>query len=156
MNKPDVVYIELNNWFYGRDYPPDENLANWVVKGRFNDEKWVKKNKLCVVAGLIDMSFNWCITAPCAWVEKNCPKLLTDETYTYETITRYMGEETTTQHVKHYSDFVKHPDEDDPDGTPVGQFDWSFLEYCAANIGITENNEYWGESEEDEEDEEDE
>ena len=30
MNKEDIVYFEVNNWFYGRDYPPIESLAELI------------------------------------------------------------------------------------------------------------------------------
>ena len=84
----EIVYFELNNWFTGKDYPPCEPIASWVHEYRFNKDEWCKENKLCVLAGNIDMSQNWCITAPIGWVKENFPQLLSEERYTY-TVTTY-------------------------------------------------------------------
>ena len=76
----------------------------------FRNETWVKENKLCVVFSFIDMSQNFCITATREWVEKNCPKLLTD-----------------------YKKFLRQPDEDE---NAQGRFSQWFLPYSEENIGI--------------------
>lgn len=109
----DIIYFELNNWFSGRDYPDDEPFITWMrddLHIKFEDEEWVEKNKLCVVADFIDMSENFCITATKEWVEQNCPKLLTE-----------------------YKSFLREPDED---GEVYGRFGHRFLEYEESNIGI--------------------
>lgn len=80
------------------------------LKIPFDREDWVKENRLCAVHTLVDMSFNYCITAPRDWVENNCPELLTK-----------------------YRQSLRFPDED---GLVFGQFDDEFLEYREENIGI--------------------
>lgn len=107
----DIVYFELNNWFAGRDYPDEEPFASWMGRNIFENEKWVKENRLCVVAGIVDMSQNFCVTAPREWVERLCPKLLTE-----------------------HRNFLRHPDED---GDVYGQFDHQFLPYTEENVGVT-------------------
>lgn len=133
-NINDIVYFELNNWFCGRDYPVGEPFETWVEEKFFFNEEWCKKNHLCVVAGLIDMSFNWCITASKEWVIKNCPKLLSQETYEYKLITSSVNANNkVVLHTKSYSDFLKKPDED---GIVYGQFGWEFLPYNESNFGV--------------------
>lgn len=108
-----VVYFELNNWFRDEHYPDDEPFITWLgndLNITFNNEDWVKENKLCVVRSMIDMSTNFCITATKEWVENNCPKLLTE-----------------------YKKFLRYPNED---GYVDGQFGNEFLEYTENNIGI--------------------
>ena len=68
----EIVYFELNNWWPGRDYPDKEPFLSWFeddCKLQFEDTSWLMANQLCVVANLIDMSVNFCITAPKKWVE---------------------------------------------------------------------------------------
>lgn len=111
----EVVYFELNNWMRGKHYPNDEPFISWIgndLSIRFNNEEWVKDNKLCIVKSTIDMSQNFCITATKEWVEHNCSKLLTE-----------------------YREFLRFPDED---GYVYGRFGNEFLEYEEENIGITE------------------
>lgn len=113
MNNNQVVYFELNNWSCGKDYPAAEPFISWMrddLNIKFNSKKWVKENKLCVVKALVDMSFNYCITATREWVEENCPSLLTQ-----------------------YTQFIRLPDED---GCVFGRFDHEFLDYNEKNIGI--------------------
>lgn len=110
----EIVYFELNNWFAGRDYPDDEPFLSWLGNDLsiiFNNEKWVIDNELCVVTRFVDMSRNFCITAKKEWVEKNCPKLLTE-----------------------YKKFLRYPDED---GYVYGRFGSEFLEWSEENFGIT-------------------
>jgi hypothetical protein len=129
----DVVYFELNNWFGGRDYPSEEPFYTWLgndLKQSFTNEEFVKENKLVVVCGSIDMSMNYCITAPRKWVEENCPVLLSDNTYTYDIIRR----EKTVTYTKKYSDFLKFYDEEY--GLPEGRCGMPFKEYCEENIGV--------------------
>jgi len=109
----DIVYFELNNWFSGRDYPDAEPFITWLgddLHIKFDDEEWVKDNKLCVLEDLIDMSQNFCITAPKEWVQKNCPELLTK-----------------------YKEFLR---EENEDGYVLGRFGHEFLDYKEENIGI--------------------
>lgn len=114
----DIVYFELNNWFSGRDYPEDEPFLSWMSSDlnlKFKDATWVKANKLCVAFAFVDMSQNFCITAPISWVQNNCPSLLTK-----------------------YTEFLREPDED---GEVYGRFGHKFLEYTDENFGITEYEE---------------
>lgn len=114
-NKSDVVYFELNNWFPGKHYPAEEPFTTWIgndLNIYFNNEDWVKENKLCVVRSIIDMSTNFCVTATKEWVEKNCPRLL-------------------TEHEK----FLRYPNEA---GYVCGRFGDEFLEYSEENFGIEE------------------
>ena len=125
-----VVYFELNNWSIGRDYPDAEPFISWFTdpQQNFNNEKWVKENKLCVVSTLIDMSCNYCVTAPKSWVLKNCPDLLSDKKY----------ETTFIRGVEQYAfnQFLRFPDPD-KDNQVYGRFGTKFLEYTEDNIGIT-------------------
>ena len=109
----NIVYFELNNWASGRDYPDDEPFIAWMSNDlniKFKDEEWIKENKLCIVADLVDMSTNFCITTTKEWVEQNCPELLTK-----------------------YREFLRGPDED---GCVYGRFGHKFLEYEEGNVGI--------------------
>lgn len=114
MNKENyIVYFELNNWFPGKNYPAEEPFITWIgndLNIYFNNEDWVKENKLCVVRSMVDMSTNFCVTTTKEWVEKNCPRLL-------------------TEHKK----FLRYPDKD---GDVYGQFDNKFIEYSEDNLGI--------------------
>lgn len=150
----EIVYFEINNWFAGRDYPNDEIFYKWIKDYQFRDNEWCKQNKLCVMCGAIDMSMNYCVAAPKSWVEKNCPKLLTDEEYEYKIITSGLDKETgkvketVKTHKKKYSDFICQPDED---GYAYGHISgWEFPEYKEENFGVTWNNSWWGD--EDDED----
>jgi len=149
----EIVYFELNNWFTGRDYPSCEPIASWVNESKFNDDQWCKDNKLCVLAGTIDMSENWCITAPIAWVQNNFPQLLTDEHYTYTLLVHRGGSEPEKlDYDKAYSDFRRYPDED---GEVEGQFGWMFLEYTEDNFGVTWYEDDWSESDDSDEEDDD-
>lgn len=113
----NYVYFELNNWTPGSGYPDEEPYKTWIgddMNIKFNDEEWVKKNKLCVVRDIIDMSVNFCITAKKSWVDNYCPSLLT-----------------------RYRDFLA---EKDPEtGKYYGPLsDDEFLPYTEENIGITD------------------
>ena len=136
----EIVYFEINNWFAGRDYPNDEIFYKWINDYQFRDDEWCKENKLCVMCGAVDMSMNYCVAAPKSWVEKNCPKLLTDEEYEYKIITSGWDKETNDvketvkTHKKKYSDFLCYPDSD---GEVFGHIsDWQFPEYCEENFDI--------------------
>ena len=124
MNNNDVVYFELNNWFAGKDYPNDEPFLSWMrndLNIKFRNEKWVIENELCVVASIVDMSSNFCITAKKEWVEKNCPKLLTD-----------------------YKEFLRYPEkyeDEDEEEEVYGRFGCHFLEWSEENFGITYDDE---------------
>ena len=139
----EIIYFNVNNWFYKKDYPPiSEEFSKWICKGYFMNDEWCKEQRLCVVACNIDMSINYCISAPRSWVEKNCPQLLTDDEYTYYIIyhkydpkTGGTIEEKRTVKKK-YSDFVFKPKREG--GTVTGKFGWAFPKYCEENIGV-----YW-------------
>ena len=138
----EIVYFSLNNWMRGHDYPEDEKYKRWVGEARgkygeqdtkdsFLDEEWVKKNKLCVLYGAYDMSTNILVSAPRAWVLENCPELLSDKTYEYDTLRC----SETVHHVKKYADFVCVRDDKGRIRSKVGG--WDFLEYKDENIGTT-------------------
>ena len=154
----EIIYFEIDNWFSGRDYPNDEIFRKWVAENQFSNDQWCKENKLCVVAGPIDMSMCWCVAAPRAWVEENCPKLLTDEEFTYATITCSWKDgkeiQKREEHTKKYSDFLCYPDEE---GDVYGHIeDWHFREYCEENFGVEWNDSWWGDESDDEDAEDDE
>lgn len=145
--KEEIVYFEINNWFAGKDYPKDEIFCKWIKDYQFKNDEWCKENKLCVMCGAVDMSMNYCVAAPKSWVEKNCPKLLTDEEYEYKIITSGWDKETDSvketvkTYKKKYSDFLCYPDSD---GEVFGHIsDWQFPEYCKENFGVTWNNSWW-------------
>lgn len=83
----DVVYFEVNNWFCGRDYPDDDpfhvwmkddNIYNHTAPGLTNLQ-YVKENHIVVLACRLDMSMNFCVSAPLLWVQENCPCLLLEK-----------------------------------------------------------------------------
>ena len=141
----DIIYFSVNNWFCGRDYPDTPNFRKWLgddFKQNFSNDDWCKENKLCVYCGVIDMSFNYTVSAPREWVKKNCPELLTDKKYTYKTLisdwehTPKGGPTAWKEevHTKKYSDFVYIPEE----GEEVPYEDhWGmpFREYKEENFG---------------------
>lgn len=146
----DVIYFELNNWFSGRDYPPDGNLSTWVENGQFNNDEWCKENKLCVLSGLIDMSENWCITAPKDWVLSWCPEILRDSEYSYVILRHSINGTERIEYRAKYSDFVR---EADKSGHVWGRFGWPFLDYEEYNFGshYYSDDDYEEDQEEDEE-----
>ena len=91
----------------------------------------MKKNKLCVLYGAYDMSTNILVSAPRAWVLENCPELLSDNTYEYDTLR--CNEK--VHHVRKYADFVCVSDDEGRIRSKVGG--WDFLEYKDENIGTT-------------------
>lgn len=72
----ETVKFSVNNWAPGKDYPEDFPFCLMGAASPFAHQDWCVENKLCVVASTIDMSCNFCITAPKEWVEKNCPCIL--------------------------------------------------------------------------------
>ena len=145
----DIIYFEFNNWFAGRDYPMGEKYNTLVNNAFFNRNEWVKENKLVVVVEYIDMSLNWCISAPKEWVEENLPELLSDKEYTYKICTYSKGENTINEYSKKYNSFLRNSE--DIYFLPEGRFGTPFLEYCEENIGV-----HWHEHEYEYEDEYDE
>lgn len=149
----DIIYLEFNNWFGGRDYPEIPNIEDWV--GRCDDpdydsplieDEWCKEQKICVAVGTIDMSINFCITATREWVEKNCPECLTDDNYTSDFIvTDKNGKHIKTETFS-YKMFRCEPDEN---GKVYGRFGWPFLEYKEENFGRTwyDERDYWDDEE---------
>ena len=114
---PDIVYFEVNNWCPGEDYPTAEPFYEWLgndLHQTFMSEDWVKENKLCVVFTVVDMSFNYAVTAPLSWVQEHCPVIL-EEPWK--------------------SKFCYEPK--DGEDEVEGRFS-SFLPYIEENIGITE------------------
>ena len=158
----EIIYFELDNWFCGRDYPNAEPFISWMGKDSgfcFGNDEWCKENKLCVEAGDIDMSTCFCISAPKSWVEKNCPKLLTEEECGSNSRVSYFDEEKgeRVEETKYesckYSKFVCKPDED---GYVRGRIsDWPFREYKEENFGVHWNDWYWEDFSTDDNEEED-
>lgn len=108
----EVVYFELNNWACGHDYPDTEPFISWMCNDldqKFDNDCWVKENKLVVVESLVDMSINYCITATEEWVQLNCPELLTK-----------------------YTQFIRYAEDNN---LPEGRFGCPFLDYSEDNIG---------------------
>ena len=137
----EIIYLEFNNWFGGRDYPEIPNIEEWVgacdCPGHnsplFNDE-WCKEQKICVKVGYIDMSVNFCITATREWVEKNCPECLTDDTYTVDYHWQRGNEEGIKTETYSFNRFRVEAEDDEYD-TAYGRFNWHFLEYKEENFG---------------------
>lgn len=130
----DVIYFELNNWFAGKDYPDAEPFRTWMKDSvlQFSDDEWVKENKLCVYISMVDMSVNFCITATREWVEKNCPKLLSDEGLDTVFIHQSANETKEVKEEWRYKDFLRFPD----DGVVKGRFGCPFFEYSEENFGV--------------------
>lgn len=132
----DVVYFELNNWFAGDDYPAEEPFISWMgndLRLYFCNDDQMKAEKLCVKRDTLDMSANFCITAPRSWVEEHCPKLLTD-----------------------YKQFVSEPEYEGD--IPTSKNGYRFLEYCPENFGITwasGSESFWDNDCDDDEDDDD-
>ena len=81
MRVKDIIYFSVNNWDCGINYPDTEIFRKWLGEDEgqyFMNDEWCKENKLCAYLGIIDMSFNYTVSAPKEWVEKNCPELLTN------------------------------------------------------------------------------
>ena len=163
MNEKNVVYFSVNNWFCGRNYPNTPNFKKWLgndLKQNFTNDGWCKENKLCVYYGAVDMSYNYTVSAPREWVEKNCPELLTDKEYSYSTIIqkivdgKWASEE--EKYTKKYSDFVYAPEEGNelPDNDRIGNM--PFREYCEENFGSEYYETHWWGDDCDDEDEENE
>ena len=132
----DVVYFELNNWFSGRDYPNTEPFITWCGDDSnlyFDNIDWIKENKLVVVGSLVDMSSNWCITAPKQWVLDNCPDLLSDKTFELTTTIYKDGKTMEKNNSNSYSSFLRYPNKD---GDVYGRFGTEFLKYSEENIGF--------------------
>ena len=149
MDNNDIVKFTLNNWMVGKDYPPGEPFETWMSFYTLTHNNWCREQKICVYYGNIDMSTNYCVTATREWVEKNCPQLLSDGTYTYkETI--YKGSlKETTEKIGKFSDFVVYEDDDEEEVN--NKFDWPFLEYKEENFGSFEYKDpVWSGDEEDE------
>lgn len=130
----DIIHLQLNNWFSGRDYPSEEPFIYWISNNKFCDDEWCKENQLCVNAAYLDASINWCIAAPRTWVEEHCPIILSEDNFTYFTQQSYWNDEIdkaewkTIQHVKWYSEFIVHGDE--------GRWGTHFPEYKEENYGV--------------------
>ena len=137
----EIIYFQLNNWFAGDHYPAEEPFLSWCgndFKLQFDNEDWVKENKLVVVRSILDMSAQWNITAPKSWILENCPNLLNKP---------------------ELAKFIITPEEDEDD-MPRGRWGTPFLPYTEENIGITwydiDDDEWYDDEDEDEEDEDEE
>ena len=130
----DIVYFEFNNWFSGRDYPVGKPYEHWMSDDvlQFGDDDWCKENKLCVNEAVIDMSINYCITAPREWVMENCPELLTDDTYEDVVVVHSPDGDKKYRHTYKYNQFLRFPSSD---GNVYGRFGHEFLEYMPENFG---------------------
>ena len=69
----EIIYFEVNDWSAGRDFPDCEPFNTWLSIDNltFRKKQWLIENKIIVVETIIDMSLNYCVTAPKEWVEKN-------------------------------------------------------------------------------------
>ena len=156
--KDDVIYISINNWFCGENYPPIKKFKKWLrddLNQKLEDDKWAKRNKLCINHGVLDMSVKYTISAPRKWVEKNCPELLTDDEYTYDIVYYGRDGQTRKTFTKKYSDFVYKPYEGDetPDEDRYGM---PFRKYCKKNFGSEYYETYYWEDDDKWDDEDDE
>ena len=121
----EIIYFELNNWGCGSDYPdaepfigwmsdyyetPAEERNSWIAWGSDEMNQQFKEWGICVVVTTIDMSINFCITAPRSWIEKYCPELLTK-----------------------YTKFIRKPNKY---GDVYGKFTTHFVDYSKENIGL--------------------
>ena len=128
----EIIYFELNHWWAGSTYPDDEPFISWMsdyyktpeeeskswIRDKEIMDKWYKDNELVVVISVLDMSVNFCVSAKKSWVEKVCPKLLTE-----------------------YTKFLRTSE----DGNlPIGEYSCPFKEYKPENFGIH----YWSYEEE--------
>ena len=134
----NVVYFELNNNTVGDDYPPCEPFKSWIHCLNFNQNDWCIENHLCVVAGTIKSSINWCITAPYEWVMENCPDILSNKTFQYKAIMYYhdrQGNEVPAiiDKIGSFAAFVRTKNSA---GTVLGKYNWEFLEYSENNYGV--------------------
>lgn len=138
MSNMEVVYLHFNDWEHNIDYPPIYPIDRLVSGHVFWNEQFVEQNKLAVLVSHVDMSVNFCITAPKEWVMEYCPEVLTDYTYAYHYPSGLVE-------TKHYSDFVCHPE--DGDDEVYDEFGFRFLPYEEEYIGKV----IWDEEEEEEE-----
>lgn len=76
----ELIKFTLNHWNAGSGYPDCEPYLTWMsddhIAEYFGNDTWCKENKLAVVLGLVDMSYDFCVIAPKEWVEKNCPEII--------------------------------------------------------------------------------
>lgn len=153
----EIIYFEIDNWFAGQDYPNAQPFLNWMNDGlnlTFTNNNWCIDNRLCVEATIIDMSVCFCVSAPRSWIEKNCPKLLTDEECGsikiishYDTNIGAMVDETKYEHCS-YSKFICKPNED---GEVYGRIsNLHFAEYKEENFGV-----HWKDEEDEDEENDD-
>lgn len=144
----NVIYLEFNNWFGGRDYPLVDSISEMINRYKFINDEWCRKNKLCVVASVIDMSTNYCITAPLDWVQNNFPEVLTDGEYEYRTILTNREGTHEVIHKDKYNKFRRYPDEY---GSVEGRYGSYFLDYEEYNFGVRwiPDEEYYDEDDED-------
>ena len=148
-NNKDIVHFTLNNWMVGKDYPPGEPFNTWMRFYTLTSDIWCKEQKICVYYGNIDMSINYCVTATREWVAKNCPLLLSNDTYIYKETVYKGGLKETTEKIGKFSDFVVY--EDDNEEEVNNKYDWSFLEYKEENFGaFYYKDPVWSDDEEEE------
>lgn len=115
----DIVYFEVNNWCAGENYPTEEPFTTWLsndCKQQLMNDEWAKENKICVVFMVVDMSFNYAVTAPLSWVKEHCPIIL-EEPWK--------------------SKFCYKPEDDEDD--VCGHFSY-FLPYEEENFGVTQRD----------------
>ena len=136
----EIIYLEINNWICGNDYPNAEPFKSWLhddLNQTLRSDEWCKKNNLCVTHEIVDMSNNYKITANKDWVMKNCPCLLDEENMK----------------------FVYHLNEEDYDKEESEYFEGSgygegpYLKWCKENFGCHHYLNSWDEEILDSEDE---
>ena len=132
----DIIYFEIGDKKAGKSYPGDEPFMTWCDYDNsdlyFNNEEFVKSNKLCIVA-LSGQTTTWLVTAKKDWVLANCPKLLSDDTYTI-VYTHHGTRKNVTEDLD-FKHFLRFPDEN---GDVYGSLGDKFLQYSEENIGITD------------------
>ena len=111
-NPDNIIYFEVNDLLPGVFYPDDEPFITWMNHNvsAFLNDKFVKSNKLCVIAYEADDSIQYCVRANKSWILKNCPKLLTE-----------------------YEQFLRIPDSN---GFVYSDLGFPFLKYSQQNFGV--------------------
>lgn len=81
-NPEDAIYFEMDNREAGLGYPDDEPFRTWFKEPHnlcLRDYVFAHQNQLCVyIQEIEDGVLNFVVSAGRKWVEKTCPKLLTE------------------------------------------------------------------------------
>ena len=124
----EIYYINLNEWDYN-GHPNSDPFHDWMDDTKLDtylrNEQFAKDNKICVRWFIIDMSVQFCITAPKSFVDKLCPCL---------------WEEENKKFIKPASDF---PDDEPPESWLYGEYGEYFLPYTDEYIGKVESRDWY-------------